>query len=74
LQPRIGTPRQTRPIAPTGGTPSTPTGGAPVLTEEEQKNVHKCKNFLMTLIQLAQELVLSIIQLLKRTLKDQYKA
>jgi hypothetical protein len=41
-----------------GGTPSTPAGGAaPVLTEEEQKNVHKCKNFLMTLIQLAQELV-----------------
>ena len=51
--PRMITPRQPRPIAPGG-----PAGGgqpAPPLTEEEQKNVHKCKNFLMTLIQLAQE-------------------
>lgn len=82
LQPRIGTPRQTRPIAPTGGTPSTPTGGAPVLTEEEQKNVHKCKNFLMTLIQLAQrnssadrrEVVTNVRDLVQRLIDDRITA
>lgn len=83
LQPRLGTPRQTRPIAPTGGTPSTPAGGAaPVLTEEEQKNVHKCKNFLMTLIQLAQrnssadrrEVVTNVRDLVQRLIDDRITA
>jgi len=83
LQPRLGTPRQTRPIAPTGGTPSTPAGGAaPVLTDEEQKNVHKCKNFLMTLIQLAQrnssadrrEVVTNVRDLVQRLIDDRITA
>ena len=44
-------------LAPSGGpgqaNPARP-GGAPTLSQEDKSTVEKCKNFLMTLIQLAQ--------------------
>lgn len=81
---RILTPRQPRPIAPTAPltASSDVSSSAPVpLSEDEQRDVHKCKNFLMTLIQLAQrnasadrEVVTNVRDLVQRLIDDRITA